>query len=55
MKSEVSYSYEGLFFNFLASLFVAVFQYGYTVLVHYRQVGSAMSHWLTGLPAFQVH
>jgi len=46
VKSELSYSFEELFFNFLAGLFIAVFQEGYNVLLHYRQVGSAMSHWL---------
>jgi len=40
MKSELSYSYEGLFFNFLAGLFIAVFHEGYNVMLHYRQVGS---------------
>ena len=54
MKSEVSDSYERLFFNFLTSVFVGLL-IRYTLLVNYRQVGSAMSHWVTGLPAFQVY
>jgi hypothetical protein len=47
MKSEVSDSYERMLFNFLCECF----RY---CMVHYKQVGSAMSHWVTGLPALQV-